>query len=516
MATAVMEKLVCPHCGHTAAGVKPGYRCPRDDGYALVDPAAAALAGNDPLLGRVLQGRYPLLSLIGGGGMGAVYKAIQEPVGREVAIKVIRPEALQQDPGVVARFQREARATARLEHENVVTLYDHGQDEDGTMFLVMELLRGQTLSAVLRARKGLPPAEAVSVARPVLSALAAAHEMGLVHRDLKPENIMLVLNRDGEERVKVLDFGVAKVLSGENDDVRTQANLVLGTPRYMSPEQAIGQGIGPASDLYAVGVILYEMLTGAVPFTGATPYAVLELHRNAQPRPFLPALGVPPALEAVVMKALSKGAADRPASAREMSAALRASLGVAPVENALHVSVGLAPLANLAGEPNLPPTVMSPSSQLAGQMSTGTTSGATASVSRSALMAVGVAVLSGLGFAWWWATRQETGPSAPPARAVVEPAAPASVLRVGAVATAKPPIPASAAPAASTAVVAVDPPATPSTVPAAASTAPSARPPANPPARPVVVRPTPAPPPSRPAPKTAPASQGGAVAVPEF
>jgi serine/threonine-protein kinase len=397
MATAVMEKLVCPHCGHTAAGVKPGYRCPREDGYALVDPDALARAGKDPFLGRVLQGRYPLLALIGGGGMGAVYKAIQEPVGREVAIKVIRPEALHQDPGVVGRFQREARATARLEHENVVTLYDHGQDEDGTMFLVMELLRGQTLTSVLRARKVLPASEAVAVARPVLSALAAAHEMGLVHRDLKPENIMLVLNRDGEERVKVLDFGVAKVFSGEKDDVRTRANLVLGTPLYMSPEQAIGQGIGPASDLYAVGVVLYEMLTGAVPFNGETAYAVLDCHRNVPPRPFVPTLGVPAALEAAVMRALSKAAADRYASAREMSAALRTSLGGGAGDSSLRVSGGVAPIAPPAGEPDLPATVMSPSSQLAGQLPTGSEPAARAG--RGTLWAAALVLLLVLGAA---------------------------------------------------------------------------------------------------------------------
>lgn len=435
MATLALEKLTCPKCGHQASGVKPGNRCPQEDGYALVDPGALVRAGSDPFLGRVLCGRYPLIDVLGAGGMGAVYQAIQEPVGRIVAIKVIRPDAKDQDPGVVARFQREARATARLEHENVVSLYDHGQDEDGTLFLVMEYLRGATLSTVLRARRVLPPDAAVAIMCPVLSALDAAHEVGIVHRDLKPDNIMLVPNREGDERVKVLDFGVAKLVAGEKDNVHTRQNLLLGTPLYMSPEVAIGEGVTASVDLYAAGVILYEMLTGMVPFTGATPYAVLTMHATVPPLPFTPSLAVPAALEAVVMRALAKRPAERFPSAKAMSEALRLSIGGVPVAAAgLRLSGGITRPSS-EREPHLPPTLLSTSSQMSGQRPTGDLTGP---VQRGRgrtilLLAAAASVLGGGGWFLFGGGSHPSPPSSPeavsPPPAAVAPPLPEAAAR---------------------------------------------------------------------------------------
>ncbi len=237
MATQILTKLICPSCGNAATGVKPGTRCPMDDGYVLVDAQLRARYASDPMLGRVLADKYALIGVIGQGGMGSVYVGVHESVGREVAVKVIRRL---EGPGadqLRGRFAREAKAIGRLSHDNLVTLFDYGEDQDGTLYLVMEFLRGQSLGARLRALGALSPVDAVVVTCQILAAISEAHELGLVHRDLKPENIILVPMKDGTERVKVLDFGIAKAVSGGDDTVETRQGIVLGTPRTWPPSR---------------------------------------------------------------------------------------------------------------------------------------------------------------------------------------------------------------------------------------------------------------------------------------
>src|SRR5215472_6451065 len=207
---------------------------------------------------RVLGGRYALGEVLGTGGMATVWQATDQVLGRDVAVKVLDPRYAS-DPGFLARFEREARHAARLSHPRVVTVFDCGLD-DGTAFIVMELARGRTLRQVLDQGGRLPPGEAVAVAAAVCEALEAAHAVGLVHRDITPGNVMLC---DGE--VKVLDFGIARA-DGQAGGTRTLG--VLGTAAYLSPEQASGSPVGPQSDLYSLGCVLYEMLTGTPPFAG--------------------------------------------------------------------------------------------------------------------------------------------------------------------------------------------------------------------------------------------------------
>jgi len=243
-------------------------RCPLD-GAPLVDLP-------DPLIGRTIGGRYRVEAKIGSGGMAAVYRASHDMVGRKVAIKFLSPD-LALDPTQKERFLREARATNRIRQENIVDITDYGEEEPGLVYLVMELLEGETLSRVI-ARGPISPPETVDILAQVGRALARAHELEVVHRDIKPENIFLVHRLNGP-LAKLLDFGLAHV--------RTEARLtatgaVFGTPEYMSPEQARGAPIGPASDLYSLGVVFFEMLTSRLPFEGSTAELIVK-HVRAQP-----------------------------------------------------------------------------------------------------------------------------------------------------------------------------------------------------------------------------------------
>jgi serine/threonine protein kinase len=272
---------------------------------------------------RLLGGRYQLEGLLGQGGMAQVYRGTDTVLGRTVAIKVLGPQYTR-DEAFVTRFRREAQAAARLNHPGVVSVYDTGSDQ-GVHYIVMEYVAGRTLAEILHQEGRLLPERAAEVAAQVAGALSFAHAAHLVHRDVKPANIMLT---PGGE-VKVMDFGIARALS---TDSLTQTATVLGTASYLSPEQAQGAAVDPRSDVYSLGVVLYEMLTGQAPFAGDSPVAVA--YKHVREDPVLPTALVPEVgedLEAVVMKAMAKNPANRYASAEEMKEDLERVLHGEPV-----------------------------------------------------------------------------------------------------------------------------------------------------------------------------------------
>jgi predicted Ser/Thr protein kinase len=259
---------------------------------------------------HVLLDRYEVGRLLGAGGMAEVFEGRDRLLARRVAIKVLQAQ-FARDPSFLIRFKREAQAAASLSHPNIVGVYDTGT-EDGTHFIVMEYVEGRTLKDVIRAEGPLYPERAAEVCADVCSALIAAHARGLIHRDIKPGNVMLT----PEGKVKVMDFGIARATTSETI---TQTAAVVGTAQYISPEQAQGQTVDYRSDLYSVGCCLYEMLTGTVPFTGATPVAIAYRHVREDPTP--PRMlnpDVPAPLEAITLKAMAKLPDNRYQTAAEM------------------------------------------------------------------------------------------------------------------------------------------------------------------------------------------------------
>ncbi|HET7752662.1 MAG TPA: protein kinase [Anaeromyxobacteraceae bacterium] len=289
--------------------------------------AASGDASGDPLVGRTLNGTYLVQHKVGGGGMGEVYKAIHTKLECPVALKIVKRELLVHS-AMVHRFQREARAASKLRHPNVVAVTDFGHS-DGTLFMVMEYVTGKSLARVIADDAPLPERRVVHIGAQILSALAEAHANHILHRDLKPENVMIEARRDARDSVKVLDFGIAKVLAeGESASTLTQAGLVCGTPGYMSPEQLRGGDLDPRSDLFSVGVVLYEMLTHKLPFDVPTPMEMLHKHLSEPIPPPGERSGrrISPALEDVIMQALSPLPSDRPGSAAEMRELLLAAV----------------------------------------------------------------------------------------------------------------------------------------------------------------------------------------------
>jgi serine/threonine-protein kinase len=295
-----------------------------DDGPVLAARGAKSL---DRLVGRTLNNRYLIDKKIGEGGFGAVFQGTQVATGREVALKVLHPHAIS-DSTVVARFRREAEACSRLRSPHTVTIHDFDETSDGVLYLVMELLRGRSLQQLQKSEGPLPPSRVLRILHQIADALGEAHEQGLVHRDMKPENVM-VESRDGEDFVKVLDFGIAKIVSGDaakKAPALTAFGQTVGTLEFMSPEQLRGQALDGRSDLYAIGIMAYEMLTGELPFgSHDNPAHIVHFHLQEPPPPpsrVLPALGIPAVVDEVVLKMVAKSADDR----HDDAAALRRHL----------------------------------------------------------------------------------------------------------------------------------------------------------------------------------------------
>ncbi len=300
------------------------------------------------LIGRTIAGKYVIERFLGDGSMGAVYLARQTALDKHVALKLMHPRLTAAEE-FVQRFRREAKAASRLDHPNSVRMFDFGEEPDGLLYLAMEYLEGRSLFDVIYQDWPLSPARIVDVLSQVLSALVVAHEMGVIHRDLKPENIMVVdaTNEEGQtvDLVKVLDFGIAKLMDSPQRSLvdaselprpapgraLTTHGVLVGTPEYMSPEQAQGEKLDPRSDLYSVGVILYQLLVGRVPFEAESPIGIVVKQVSEQPKPpRVHFAGVDPNLESVCMKALQKNRDDRQQSARELRSELRAALSGRP------------------------------------------------------------------------------------------------------------------------------------------------------------------------------------------
>lgn len=269
-------------------------------------------AQHDPLIGKVLADRFEILSRIGEGGTGVVYKAKQITVDRTVAIKVLGAH-VSSDPQWVKRFHNEARAAARLDHPNTVRMIDFGETKEGLLFIAMEYLHGRPLSDEISRLGKIPPQRALRIISQACQSLQEAHTQGIIHRDIKPDNVFLVEMKGSGDFVKVLDFSVAKM--DTPDAQLTRAGTVFGTPAYMSPEQARGVKLAPQSDVYACGIVLYEMLTGKPPFEAALPMEVVMMHLRQKPAPLV---GFPEPIVRVVMKALEKTPDRRQQSADEL------------------------------------------------------------------------------------------------------------------------------------------------------------------------------------------------------
>ncbi|MBI4705650.1 MAG: serine/threonine protein kinase [Deltaproteobacteria bacterium] len=287
------------------------------------------MSAPDPYLGReIVGGQFRIVKKIGTGGMGSVYKAEQPEMNRHVAVKILHA-SLKDRKDLVSRFRREARAMSHLSHPNTVKVMMYGELDEGALYIVMEYLEGRNLNQTVRRDGPLPLPRAIPVLLQVCGALQEAHSLGMVHRDLKPENIFLTDTGGIKDFAKVLDFGLAKVTERElrpGSIMLTQEGMVFGTPEFMSPEQAQGKVLDARSDIYSLAVILYEALTGKLPFRARTPMEYIQLHVMRPPIPLderVPGLTFPPGLGAVIAKALEKNPDHRYQSAADFAEALR-------------------------------------------------------------------------------------------------------------------------------------------------------------------------------------------------
>ncbi|MGH9832734.1 MAG: protein kinase domain-containing protein, partial [Blastocatellia bacterium] len=350
----------CTYCGAALVATRmPATEIsPPPTAFSYQSPPVA-----DRLIGQTIDGKYRIDARIGEGGMGTVYRATRLMIGDVVAVKVMSQE---QSAAAQAaeRFRREAQAAARLKHPNAVTIHDFGVSTSGTLYLVTELVEGEILRNIISRQGGLAPAAAAEILNQVAAALDEAHRHNIVHRDLKPDNIIVWTTQQGL-RVKTLDFGIAKLRDLRTSDNLTQTGALLGTPQYMSPEQCLGEELDGRSDIYSLGIVLFEMLTGAIPFNAPSAAAIiLQQVQQPPPSPRAVNLKVSPAIEAVVLHALQKQREARPQTAgvlaKEMMFAINnpeLSQVAAPPPTAAHGARMTNPpsLANAA--PPLAPTV---------------------------------------------------------------------------------------------------------------------------------------------------------------
>ena len=383
----------------------------RDDALHPPDPSGADGGKGDTeepdptaLVGEILAGRYRIIRRLGVGAMGAVYLGEHMRIGRKDAIKVLRA-SMARDPEAIARFTRGARNVSRIRHPNVCTLYDFGNTEEGFHFLAMEYVDGPSLGGLLEKQGALSLERATELNRQVGEALYAAHSLGIVHRDLKPDNIMVARERDGSEKVKVVDFDIARGPAEDEGPAVTRHGFVVGTPEYMSPEQLTGDPLDGRSDIYSMALVLFRILTDRLPFDGKTAQEIMVQRLTRDPMTLAEATGrqFPEALESAVAQALRRKAAERPADAREfarnVTRAVEAAGPLAPASSDADAGGGegvtpppptVAPSASATGgfEPRDPSPEAPPGTKVADAAAEGGESG-----SRSRM----VALLAGLG-----------------------------------------------------------------------------------------------------------------------
>ncbi len=312
---------ICPLCGGLFG---PEHRFCPNDGAAL-----RARVRSEELIGQVIADRYHILSKLGEGGMGRVYLAEHVRMGRRCAVKVMNPR-LMHDPDSLGRFSREASNASRINHPNVAAIYDFGETADEIVYLAMEFVEGESLAALLHREHGLPPPRAMEIGRQVADALSAAHDLGIVHRDLKPDNVMIARTRGGRDVIKVVDFGIAKATQGSRQTV-TRTGFVVGTPAYMSPEQILGGTLDGRSDIYSLGCILYEMLTGEHAFVGSSgEVSIGQRLTDPPPRPRRVNRSLSKELDGIVTTAMGRLPEHRFQSAGELRDALTAALSETP------------------------------------------------------------------------------------------------------------------------------------------------------------------------------------------
>ncbi|MCE9601284.1 MAG: protein kinase [Gemmatimonadetes bacterium] len=349
------DQKICPTCG-TEYPLSERF-CPRD-GTALRSANVQA-----DLLGSVIADRYHILKKLGEGGMGTVYLAEHVKMGRKSALKVMNP-GMNTDPDAIARFNREASNASRLSHPNICGIYDFGETPDGMIYLAMEFIEGSSLTSLIEKAGQLAPPRAASIVHQTADALQVAHDAGIVHRDLKPDNIMVARNRDGTDLVKVVDFGIAKASSSDAQKV-TKTGMVVGTPEYMSPEQLAGDKLDGRSDLYSLGLVAFNCLTGMLPFAAETAQEAMIMRLTDRPRSLAdvrPDVSWPAALQATLDKALARDVEERYKSAAQFGREFAAAIADMPMTQAVEAGT-MVMNAAAAGKETVPPTRMNPARQ---------------------------------------------------------------------------------------------------------------------------------------------------------
>ena len=312
------EAMFCADCGLPLNLSGSGGTHPYYEGHYHASLPTVRLVDPDPLIGHTIDGKYELTARLGEGGMSVVYRARRVHIGDDVAVKILLGKFVKDD-AALARFRREARAAAMLHHPNVITIHDFGEagDDNAPAFLVMEFVKGTPLRDLLKSKEHFSVERAVRLMRGICAGAGAAHKQGIVHRDLKPENILVAAPEDDYEfeSVKVVDFGLAKLLA---DAGAGPTVTVVGTPYYMSPEQCMGQPLDARSDVYSLGAMFYEMLSGERPFAGDTVSGIISKHLYEEVPPLAPSLIIPRRISAAIMQALAKNPADRQQTATDL------------------------------------------------------------------------------------------------------------------------------------------------------------------------------------------------------